>query len=88
MHLILFKGIYVMKYQIIVHFRGWVGTCSRGRLSNNLVSRVDVYSRVGAYSRGLLNRSIDGKCNLLLTEPPKMTNNLKSSQIAFYWMVF
>ena len=57
MRLIMFIEIYVIKYQIIAH-RGWVGAYSRGRLSNNLVSGVGTYSRVGAYSLGALNRSI------------------------------
>ena len=51
MPLILFIGLCVIKYQIIAHFRGWVGAYSRGRSSINLVSRVGTYSRLGAYSR-------------------------------------
>ena len=43
-----------MKYQIIDHFRGSVSAYWRGRFFSNLVSRVDAYLRVGAYSREAL----------------------------------
>ena len=36
--------------QNIAYFRVWLGAYSRGRLFNNLVSRVGAYSRVGAHS--------------------------------------
>ena len=51
-------GIYVIKYQIIAHFRVWLGAYLRGRLFNNLVSGVGALSMLGTYSRGALDRSI------------------------------
>ena len=54
MCLILFIGIYATKYQIIAHFGGWGGAYSRGRLFDDLVSRVDAYSKLGAFLRGRL----------------------------------
>ena len=62
----------MIKYQTIVHFRGlkvgclvkgWalirgVGAYLRGRLLDNLVSRVGAYLRLGAYLRVALNLSI------------------------------
>ena len=50
--------IYVIKYQILAHFRVWLGAYLRVRLCNNLVSLVGADSVVGAYSRGVLSITV------------------------------
>ena len=42
MRLILFIGIYVIKYQIIAHFREWVGAYLRGAYLLNALQYVGV----------------------------------------------
>ena len=44
MRLIMFTGIYVKKYQITAHSKGWVCAYLRGLLFDIIVSRVGAYS--------------------------------------------